>query len=238
MNDAQEWAKSVATLVKQYVDKAISQHESTITRAVAEAIAAIPAPAHPVKGDPGEPGARGEPGPKGDPGESIKGDPGERGEKGEKGEAGKALDPDDFLPLFDAAFSKYALEADRRYQDQFSRFLAALPRPKDGAPGTNGTNGKDGVGFEDFDVAYDGERTITVTLGDKVRVIKLAHPLYRNIWNDEEKYEHGDTVTLGGSLFIALKDDPQGRPGVPGSDWRLCVKQGRPGKDYSRGDER
>ena len=234
MNDAQEWAKSVATLVKQYVDKAISQHESNITRALAEAIAAIPQPEPGPRGERGEPGERGvgERGEKGDPGESIKGEQGERGEKGEKGEqgeAGKSVTVDDLVPMFEAAHAKFALESERRLQDQFRSFLDKLPPPK------NGENGKDGVGFKDFDFSFDGERRITVQIADKVKVFKLTHPIYRGIWKDDEKYEHGDTVTLGGSQFSATKDDPQGRPGVPGSDWRLCVKRGQDGKSY-RGD--
>lgn len=143
------------------------------------------------------------------------------GEDGDDGDDGKSVTLDEVRPIFEAAFATWALECERRYSDQFQRWLGTIPTPKDGEDGI------DGVGFDDFDISYDGERTIVVRIKDKTKVIRLTHPIYREVWDDEKPYEQGDTVTLGGSMFIATKDFPQGRPGVPGSDWQLCVKHGR-----------
>jgi hypothetical protein len=52
----------------------------------------------------------------------------------------------------------------------------------------------------------------------------------------EGEFRQGDSVTFGGSLWVAQKDGPSGRPGEPDSDgWKLAVKKGRDGKDGRNG---
>lgn len=56
----------------------------------------------------------------------------------------------------------------------------------------------------------------------------------RGVFKEGESYLRGDGVTFGGSLFLAQKDQPAGKPGAS-SDWRLAVKKGRDGRDSEPG---
>ena len=110
---------------------------------------------------------------------------------------------------------------------------------KDGANGEAGKDGADGLGFDDMSVEYDGERTVSLLFarGGVVKRFDLSLPIAidRGIYRSEEKHARGDAVSYGGSLWIAQKDAPEGKPGE-GSDWRLAVKKGRDGKDGKDGD--
>lgn len=111
-----------------------------------------------------------------------------------------------------------------------SATLATWPRP---------TDGRDGLGFDDFDVLYDGERKISFRLarGSETKSWDFEIPvcLYRGVWRDGV-YNRGDSATYGGSLWIAERQTTA-KPGETGIDtgWRLAVKAGRPGKDGSPG---
>jgi len=126
--------------------------------------------------------------------------------------------------------------------------LAQVPAGRDGrdgAPGakgeagSDGRDGVDGLGFEDFDMAYDGERTYTFQwrCGERVKTFKARGPFVidRGVYRPGTPYERGDAVTHGGSLWIAQKDDPTGKPGES-EDWRLAVKKGRDGRDGEKGE--
>jgi hypothetical protein len=106
---------------------------------------------------------------------------------------------------------------------------------KDGEPGLPGKDGRDGFGFDDMDVAYDGERTFTLNFqrGDQAKefAFKIPIVLDRNVYKDDKTYEKGDGVTFGGSFWIAQKDNPEGKPQDGSKDWRLAVKRGRNGAD-------
>lgn len=103
--------------------------------------------------------------------------------------------------------------------------LAALPPP---------TDGKDGMGFDDLSVEYDGERTFKFVLarGDERKSYEFAVPvlLYQGLFTDGKSYTKGDSVTWGGSVWIAQTPEATEKPGT-GKEWRLAVKQGKPGKD-------
>lgn len=59
--------------------------------------------------------------------------------------------------------------------------------------------------------------------------------VYKGIYVEAD-YKNGDTVTYGGSLWIAQKDGPTGKPGEPNSEgWKLGAKRGRDGKDGRNG---
>ncbi len=108
---------------------------------------------------------------------------------------------------------------------------------KDGAPGKDGN---DGFGLEDFSASSpDDGRTITLAFarGDLVKTydIKTAIQIYQSIWREGD-YLKGDSVTFGGSQWIALKDTAT-KPDTPNSDWRLAVKRGRDGKDGKPGEK-
>jgi hypothetical protein len=105
--------------------------------------------------------------------------------------------------------------------------VAAIPIPKDGK------DGKDGVGFDDMTVEHDGERLVTLNYirGDqkKTATIHLPIPIDRGVYKAGTGYERGDTVTWGGSLWIA-QEATSDKPETTRA-WRLSVKKGRDGKD-------
>jgi hypothetical protein len=97
----------------------------------------------------------------------------------------------------------------------------------------DGENGKDGLGFDDLEVVDEGVAfVLRFAKGDQVKEFRLAKPTladsYRGVWRDGA-HKAGDTVTYGGSFWIALRDTKE-RP-ENGDDWRLAVKKGRDGKD-------
>lgn len=98
--------------------------------------------------------------------------------------------------------------------------------------GKDGDPGNDGLGFDDLDAAYDGEKTITLTFmrGECVKEFAFTMPVVidRGVYRDGSEYKAGDGVTWGGSFWIAQKDT-SAKPDA-GDDWRLSVKRGRDGK--------
>jgi len=131
---------------------------------------------------------------------------------------------------------KDGIGVDPELAEQIIRRIYEANRPKDGADGRDGRDGKDGVdglSFADMELTMTG-RTLTAraTHGDvsKEWSFRLALPLYRGVYRDEEKYEEGDAVTYGGSLWIAVRD-PTGKPrDTEDNGWKLAVKAGRDGK--------
>lgn len=70
------------------------------------------------------------------------------------------------------------------------------------------------------------------TSGGRQEVKEFSMPvvLYRGIFKEGDAYEAGDSVTWGGSTWIALQDTGSKPDSVDGT-WRLAVKRGSPGKD-------
>lgn len=101
--------------------------------------------------------------------------------------------------------------------------LATWPKPKDGL---------DGFALDDFEIEFDGDRTITLKFIGcgilKEHKLVGAWPLYRGVWREDE-YKRGDCVTHEGSTWIALADTIT-RPGTPDCNWQLANKKGRDGK--------
>lgn len=151
-------------------------------------------------------GKDGEPGPKGDTGE--RGEPGEKGEQGLQGERGS--DGADGLP------GEKGMDG------------------KDGRDGLNGRDGIDGFGFDDLTVEQENERHFKLVFSKDDRrkefAFTLPVPLDRGVFKQGETYSAGDTVTWGGSLWIAQRET-DAKPDTPDSGWRLSVKRGRDGKD-------
>lgn len=79
-----------------------------------------------------------------------------------------------------------------------------------GSPGPTGLDGKDGAG--------------------------PSRGRHRGAWTGSEFYHQDDTVSCGGSGWIALVEGAIGRPG-DSKDWQLFVKKGRDGKDGERGPQ-
>jgi hypothetical protein len=102
-----------------------------------------------------------------------------------------------------------------------------------GPPGENGADGApgaDGLGFDDYEVIYDGERTFTHrwTRGDRVveKSFAVPMPLYRGVFVEGRIYERGDVVTVRGSMYVCL-EDTTGRPASESKAWTLSVKSGQ-----------
>jgi hypothetical protein len=102
--------------------------------------------------------------------------------------------------------------------------------------GKEGPPGKDGLGFDDMNVDYDGERTFTMRFhrGEQAKEFKFQIPvlLDRGVWK-AGAFQKGDGVTLGGQFFIAQRET-SAEPMTPDAkdDWRLAVKKGRDGRDF------
>jgi hypothetical protein len=104
---------------------------------------------------------------------------------------------------------------------------------ENGSDGQDGRNGEAGLGFDDLEFDYDGERAFAFRLirGDVVKEYSFTAPLVidRGVFKAETAYAKGDGVSFGGSFFIAQRDTSE-RPETSDA-WRLAVKRGRDGKD-------
>ncbi len=195
------------------------------------------------QGEPGPQGPAGEPGPMGPAGErgekGLDGNPGADGLNGKEGAPGlNGKDADE------EAITRRVLAA---VEGIVQKAVDAMPKPRDGRDGlpgvpgsigergSDGINGKDGLdalGFDDFDVDYDGERQFTFKWqnGERVKSKSFRAPvnIYRGVYAPAKTYEKDDSVTYGGSVWIATQD----APGTPsnGDGWKLCVKRGRDAK--------
>jgi hypothetical protein len=121
--------------------------------------------------------------------------------------------------------------------------LAARPEPQPGRdgqaglPGRDGAPGKDGadgLGFDDLQVSYDGERKITFRFvrGENVKGFDFTVPMaiYREVFKEGTAYVTGDQVSFGGSIWHCL-EPTTAKPGQGNPAWRLATKHGRDGKD-------
>jgi hypothetical protein len=211
-------------------------------------------------GERGEPGPAGERGEKGEPGPAGKdGAPGDRGEKGEPGGMGpqgergeKGMDGRDGMegPAGrDAAQLEIlsGIDPERKYQrNVYASHKGGLwrsYRPTDllGDDAMKAgweciVNGLDAV---DVDL-QDDLRTLSITIrhsnGHTVAHRKsMPVVIDRGIWTEGKQYAQGDSVTWNGSVWIAEKESPDGRPGDGVSkDWRLSAKRGDKGESNYR----
>jgi hypothetical protein len=104
-----------------------------------------------------------------------------------------------------------------------------------GAPGRDGVNGADGLGFDDIVFEHDGERTITAkgVRGDRMKALGtfvVPVDIYRGVFIEGKTYERGDGVTWGGSEWHC-HETTTSKPGEGSKAWTLKVKRGRDGKD-------
>lgn len=110
---------------------------------------------------------------------------------------------------------------------RLGELIAEIPPAKDGV------DGKDGLGFDDLDVEQTSERTIVLRFErdgiKKEFPILVPMPIYRGIYKPG-KYQRGDLVTLGGSLWHCEVETEE-KPGDTSQTWKLAVKRGRDGQD-------
>ena len=211
MLDLDKFTDGIAGLIKQAAEEATAPLNAEAKAIMArleeleKRLDALPTPRDGAPGRDGEPGPRGEPGPMGP-----------QGEKGADGVgmAGAVIDRDGNLVI--------------TLTNGETKMLGPVVG-KDGAPGRDGA---DGLGFEDMSFDFDdaGRPVATFSRGDVVKSVRLPCIIDRGVYKPDAAYLKGDAVSYGGSLWIAQKDAPEGRPdGSP--DWRLAVKKGRDGRD-------
>lgn len=145
----------------------------------------------------------------------------------------------DFLKTVEQRVQTVKTETIKQVQELIDTKIKSLSiQPKDGVNGKDGrdgidgkagADGKDGLNLEDFSAKMIDDRNLVLSLtrGDfkKEFTLKLPVILDRGVFSEKD-YEKGDAVTFGGSLWIAQKDNPTGKPG-DSKDWRLAVKKGR-----------
>lgn len=118
-------------------------------------------------------------------------------------------------------------------RSQVVALVDMIEKPKDGKDGV------DGVGFDDLELEYDGERLVTFKFvkGENAKVFNLVFPIpvFRGVWREGE-YSQCDVAVRDGAMWIAKKDTKT-IPGSADSDWQLCTKRGRDGKDGKQGPQ-
>jgi integrin beta 3 len=108
---------------------------------------------------------------------------------------------------------------------------------RDGEAGKNGEPGAPGVGFDDLAATlHDDGRTVVLAFmrGEQVKSFELVLPamVYRGVYEQDRTYRPGDTVTFGGSAWVA-NTQTAAKPGEAEKAWTLAVKRGRDGKDFA-----
>jgi hypothetical protein len=228
--------------------------------ALERTIAELPTPNDGAPGPAGPAGERGADGRDGiDGADGAPGVPGERGPQGEKGAdavvtaemwtEALAANPDLVARALEAnphLIAKHVESYIKQNPPAPGRDgrdgLPGVPGAKglDGKDGANGRDGADALDLDDFEVeAKDGGRELVFRLKRADRVIErsvtTAVPLDRGVYRAGESYRKGDTVTWGGSAWIAQRDT-DAKPETDDS-WRLSVKRGRDGKDGVNGKD-
>jgi integrin beta 3 len=60
--------------------------------------------------------------------------------------------------------------------------------------------------------------------------------IYRDYWKRGGEYRRGDSVSYGGSTWIARRDNPEGAPNeLNPAEWHMIARRGRDGKDGKDG---
>lgn len=245
--------------VASQLDPVAKSHMEVLKKAVKEEVALIPTPKDGEKGDKGDPGPQGEKGDPGEPGEKgdtgeqgppgDKGEPGEKGDPGDKGEQGPKGDPG---PKGDKGEEgKSGIDAVRFFRNAKGELVVTMSNGevyelgavdgkdgKDGKDGDPGANGKDGLGFDEMDLVDKEDGTFLILKrGDQEKSFRLPIVRYLGTHEENKKYYKGDSTSYGGSVWIAMEEEPKGRPGSPDSKgWRLAVKKGRDGKEVVKSE--
>lgn len=206
----------------------------------------LPGPVAGKDGAPGLDGKDGAPGQDGAPGLAGKdGAPGRDGKDGAPGADGKPGEPGP--PGKDGAAGAAGPPG-----------AAGEPGPpgRPGERGDKGDPGRDGRDASDLDVIRgiaaaevrahvdqmfremkcstpDDGRTIVFEIAGTTHEIHTAIMLDRGIWREGE-YQRGDSVSHGGSMWIAQRNTVT-KPETVDCDWRLSVKHGLNGRDGKPG---
>jgi Collagen triple helix repeat (20 copies) len=117
------------------------------------------------------------------------------------------------------------------------------PQGDKGLDGRHGVDGRDALGFDDIKVLHDGERKFTFQFqrGEEIKTFgafTIPCVIFRGVYTAGREYEKGDSVTFGGSQWIALNvtRETPGQRGVE-TAWVLSVKRGADGKQGPEGQK-
>ena len=104
--------------------------------------------------------------------------------------------------------------------------------------GPPGAAGRDGLGFDDLAVTFDGDRMLALTSarGGLVKTfpVELPIPRYRDIYQAGATYRRGDLVMWAGLIWHCAAEATTAKPGdatIGTPAWRLMVKRPRDGRD-------
>lgn len=163
---------------------------------------------------------------------------GKDGADGIDGKDGASITVADVEPLVEQRMASWALDFERRAQGVLERAVDRLPKPADGKDGLDGSNGKDGLGFDDLDLVQEDDRRLTLRFvrGDQVKTFPMTFPVLieRGVFKEGVEYQKGDGVTWAGSFWVA-QTDTKSKPADGNGEWRLTVKRGRDGIDGKDG---
>lgn len=100
--------------------------------------------------------------------------------------------------------------------------------------GRNGTDGKDGISFESFDLEYLPEtHEVCVKASIAGRTKELRYPAGgirpAGYWRDGTRAKAGEAWVHDGSMWIALKDC-QSKPALNDDGWIIGARKGRDGE--------
>jgi hypothetical protein len=161
------------------------------------------------------------------------GSPGEKGDRGDVGE--KGMNGADGIGLASAMIDRDGQLVVTKTNGESIALGAVIG--KDGAPGKDGS---DGLGFDDCDITYDGERGFTIKWqqGDRVMETTFHVPtvIDRGYWREGTQAQTGDAMTHDGTLWIALRDT-KAKPARESEDWRIGARKGRDGAPGPAGKE-
>lgn len=105
--------------------------------------------------------------------------------------------------------------------------------------GKNGTDGKDGVGLDSFELEYIPEtHEIAIKAAAAGRVKELRYPAGgirpAGYWRDGTKAKASEAWVHDGSLWIATKDT-SAKPESANADWVIAARRGRDGERGQKG---
>jgi hypothetical protein len=131
---------------------------------------------------------------------------------------------EDFRPLLETEIARALLDFERRASDVLQRAIDRI----------DGSLIERALAQIDFSLASDGDGTavLTITRGEVKKDFTIEFPrmAYQGPFAEAVSLRKGDAVTWNGSIYVARKDNPEGKPG-DGPDWTLAVKKGRDGWD-------
>jgi hypothetical protein len=148
------------------------------------------------------------------------------------------LDNDDIWPAAEAPFEPHAVP----WIDQPSEGRQVAVRPQL-EPDNSVQELRERVAklelqksLGDLDFDYDGERKLTIKKGGAVQEFRLPLVIYRGVYQTGRLYEPCDSVSHGGSVWIA-ETQTCDIPTTKSPNWRLAVKHGRDGRPGKSSEE-